>query len=461
MSCFCSPKRHYYLLWLLIACTIILLSGCASYEKKPLPGSVDLKPNISELQKLATSPPAAVKGKLSLTEVATYAVLNNPDLRARRMQLGIAHAEVFAVGLLPDPQLSTSLDQPTGSIPGTVTAFAIGLDYDLMPLVNRGARVESARHAEHRVSLELLWQEWILSQQARTLAVNLAGERKQIALLHEMKDLYQQRYQSSLAALNRGDVTLDVAGTDLTALLDTLSQINQLEQICNDTRHELNLLMGLAPDAHFEIDLPPLQNPPDAEVLKRGLETLTQRRPDLMALQAGYLSQEANVHAAVLSQFPALSIGINHARDTSDVYSAGVTVSVGLPLFSGNRGEVAIEKAVREQLRAEYQARLDQAAVDVDRLIQLQLIISAQQKQLEENLPTLKKLVDRGQVAYQNGDIDALVFLNMESTWLNKRLEQINLEEVRRNNLIALQTLLVIPEKDRSGAPEVPEGEKR
>ncbi len=260
--------------------------------------------------------------------------------------------------------------------------------------------------------------------------------------------------------MTRGDLTLAVAGTDLTALLDTLSQINQLEQSSNTTRHELNLLMGLASDAPLEIRLPPHTVLPETQTLRQDLQTLPQRRPDLLALQAGYASQEAKVRAAVLSQFPSFSIGITRARDTSSVYTTGFNIGLDLPLFSGSRGAIAIEQATREKLRQEYQARLDQTAVDVDRLVSLQAIVAAQQKQLDAYLPTLEALVDRGREAYRNGDIDALTFLNMENTWINKRLEQINLDQTQRSNLIALQTLLALPGVGSSGSDALSQGDK-
>jgi cobalt-zinc-cadmium efflux system outer membrane protein len=458
MQCISVPKSRRHLPMLSTAVIILLLGGCASYQPKPLPQSINLSQNVDQLRKLTTVSPIVPEGGLSLTEVAIFAVRNNPDLKAQRMQLGITRAQLFSVGLLPDPQLSANLDHPTGSVPGTVNAFGIGLGYDIIPLINRGAQVDSAQQAEQQVRLDLLWQEWQVSQQARTLAVRLAGERQQIALLQEMRDLYQERYQRSGEAVARGDLTLGVAGTDLAALLDTLSQINQLEQTSNDTRHALNLLMGLVPDAPLEIRLPPMPRLPDGRALSRELQTLPQRRPDLLALQAGYHSQEARVRAAILSQFPSFSIGITRARDTGSLYTTGFNIGLNMPLFSGNRGAIAIERATREHLREEYQARLDQAAVDVDKLIRLQSIVAAQQMQLSKYVPTLKEMVDRGREAYQHGDIDALTFLNMENTWVSKRLEQISLDQTQRNNLIALQTLLAMPGDGTPRTDDVPEG---
>lgn len=436
---------------LLTAFLLIMLGGCATYRPQPLPLGPNLAPDVGKLHKPAVKAPATPEGGLSLTEVAVLAVRNNPELQAKRRELGIKRAEVFSAGLLPDPQLSASLDHPTGSLPDTFNGYGLGLDYDIIPLISRGARLESARKAAQQINLELLWQEWQVSQRARILAVSLVGENRQIALLQGMRQLYQKRYRQSRKAVAQGDLTLGVAGTDLTALLDTLSQVDQLEQSRNDTRHQLHLLLGLAPDAPLKIRFTSLPAPPDPGTLRRELATLPRRRPDLLALQAGYHSQEAKVRAAILAQFPSISIGINRARDTSKVYTVGFGIGLDLPLFSGNRGAIAVERATRAQLHAAYQARLDQAAMDVDRLLRLQELVAVRQKQLAKYMPTLKDLVDRGRKAYLRGEIDALTFLNMESTWVGKRLEQIGLEQTQRKNLIALQTLLAIP---AAGAPK-------
>lgn len=436
--------------WLALAALLSLfLSGCATYQPKPLSHGVNLAASVGQLASpgaLGKGPPATA---LSLSQVARLAVANDPDLKAKRKRLGVAIERLYAEGLLPDPQFSASLDLPTGGGTDTENAFGLGLGYDIVSLINRGARVNSATQAVVQSRLELLWQEWQVSQRARVLAVALASQHQQMALLVQMRNLYRQRYQRSQQALAKGNVTLGVAGTDLTALLDSLSQISQLEQTQNDTRHALNLLLGLDPEVHVAIYLPAPPVLPDPQTLRLELKALPRRRPDLLALQAGYRSQEAKVRAAILSQFPSISIGISRARDTSGVYTSGFNIGLNLPFFSANKGAIAIQRATREQLRAQYQARLDQAAVDVDKLIRLQAIVADQQRQLDKYLPSLKKMVVRGRKAYDRGDIDALTFINMESTWISKRLEKIRLDRTQRDNLIALQTLLATPDDSK------------
>jgi outer membrane protein TolC len=175
--------------------------------------------------------------------------------------------------------------------------------------------------------------------------------------------------------------------------------------------------------------------------------------PDLNAKRQQLGAVRAQLHSTGLlpdPRFPSFSIGITRARDTSSVHTTGFDVGFNRPIFSGNRGAIGIERATREQLRGEYQARLDQAAVDVDGLIRLQTLVAAQQMQLDRYLTALEQMADRGREAYRHGDIDALTFLNMESTWINKRREQISLDQPQRENLIALQTLPAIP---ADGAP--------
>jgi len=435
--------------------TLVLLGGCASYQARHLPEQAALETSLNTLSVKANQLMSSQHDSytvnpadgLDLTEVAILAVLGNPGLKAKRAQLHVAGAQAFAAGLLPDPQLGANLDHPSGNTTGLVNAWGLGLGYDIIPLITRQARIAAEQGRQIEVRLDLLWQEWQVIQHARSLVVRFQLEQQRLALLLNMRDLYQDRYQHSATGLNEGNVTLDINGTDLTALVDSFSQISQLQQVHNQTRHDLNLLLGLQPDEQIKLAKLP-DEPPHGEraVMQARLEILPQIRPDLQALQAGYKSQEARVRAAILAQFPSFSIGISRARDTGSLYTSGFNIGLNLPLFSGNRGAIAIERATREQLALEYQARLAQTASDVNRLLDLQAIIEKQRNDLQTYLPRLQSLVERARHAYRQGDIDALTFLNMESTWVNKRLEQLSLQQTQWQNRIALQTLLALPE---------------
>lgn len=438
----------------------LLFTGCASYQPRPLP---DASPLSADLDTLLTArvPPSDVsdgahevtlEDGLDLVEVSMIAVAANPDLRARRAQLQVGAAQVYAAGLLPDPSLAAGFDRPTGNA-APDTGWMAGMSWEVSSLILRSAHRDAASADNDKIRLDLLWQEWQVIQQARTLAVRMLLEERRLQLLAKMRRLYADRYRQSSRALHAGDVTVDITGTDLTALVDTLSQIHQLEQTHNDTRHAFNLLLGLEPDTEVPLAPLPAVTPVDRDEADARLARLPEVRPDLLALKAGYRSQEAKVRGTILAQFPSLGIGINRASDTSNVDTLGLSISLTLPLLNGNRGNIAIERATRDQLYEEYRSRLAQADVEVDRLLDLQSILQSQQKQLADYVPRLRSLVDNAGRAYRRGDIDALTFLNMESTWVNKRLEQITLLQASWENLIALDALLALPPVAVSATP--------
>ena len=75
-------------------------------------------------------------------------------------------------------------------------------------------------------------------------------------------------------------------------------------------------------------------------------------------------------------------------------------------------------------------------------MLNLQDILLQQQNNLEIYLPKLTSLVEKARIAYSRGDIESLNFLNLESTWTNKRLEQLSIRQSIWENTIALQGML-------------------
>ncbi|MFX8453537.1 hypothetical protein ABTL48_21310, partial [Acinetobacter baumannii] len=68
--------------------------------------------------------------------VAALAVVNNPDLIALRSRAGVAEAQAFAAGLLPDPTFSFGADKVLSG-PDTFLNIAGALGLDLNALRKR------------------------------------------------------------------------------------------------------------------------------------------------------------------------------------------------------------------------------------------------------------------------------------------------------------------------------------
>ena len=183
---------------------------------------------------------------------------------------------------------------------------------------------------------------------------------------------------------------------------------------------------------------PPLD---DAKV-RAILPDLPARRPDLLALKAGYESQDQTYRAAILQQFPDITIGLNRQRDTSRIYSTGTLVSFSIPMFDRNRGNIAVALATRQRLYDDFEARLNTAYRNIDVILQNEPRL---QRQLEESnaaLVRLKAAAGDADRAFQRGNLDELGYVNLRSGVLAKETEIIKLEETILEQDIALQTMV-------------------
>lgn len=446
----------------------VLLGGCALYHARPLPEEPDLQ---SRLPSRVATPEHAIPGveapevestaqPLGLPEVAALAVVQNPQLRAIRAQAGISKAEVFSAGLLPDPVVGFSGARTVTSGMGLTNPWMIDVSQDLSALLTRHVRLESKRAALKQTKLHILWEEWQTAQAARLLAVEVATDRQRLSLLQRVRDLYQRRYQRSSQAYQHGNLTLETTGADLTALLSSNTRVNDLQRKLDRARHQLDALLGLEPEV--PVPLASLQSPdavPQAEI-DAALKDLPKHRPDLLALRAGYASQEDTVYQAILEQFPAITIGAEHSRDNSAIFEWGLSINISLPLFNRNQGAIAIERATRAELAASYQARLDAAQSEVAILSSQQRMLGRQAESLRKNLPELEKMADLAEKAYRAGNINALSYLNLQNTLLDKRLELLDLVQSQWDTRIGLDTLLARTSATGSGggtpAPAAP-----
>ncbi len=433
-----------------------LLAGCVTYQPLHLPQRPDLASRLPDAAPAVPGPwapqaahPFDPSDGLDWIEIAQLAVANNPTLKAQRRRRGEAQAQVLAAGLLPDPQWSIRLEHPTDGGPGRGNGLALGLGYDLRPLLTRSARIAASTAHRQQIDLQLLWQEWQVVQRAHRLVVQLAADGRRLALLQAARDRAEQRYRRVRRLLKKGGATLGEAAAIARLRFETDSRLQRARRRHHRREHELHALLGLAPDVPLPLaalpDPPAGSLPPD----DRWWRDLPRRRPDLLALQAGYRSQEQRVRQAVLLRFPALHIGLDRSRDNDGLHAVGLGVTLDLPLFSGARGRLASERATRARLRAEYQARLDQTRSDVARLLDRQRLLRRQRADLLLHLPGLESLVTEARRAYRHGDLAARDLLDLERTWLDQRLQRIDLDQALWEVQIALDTLLARP----SGGP--------
>lgn len=158
-----------------------------------------------------------------------------------------------------------------------------------------------------------------------------------------------RRYEQGKFARARHARACDLV--ELTALrhnLATDASQREVKQV------ELNATLGLWPAEVLSLAGLPRFDPNAVQDAAGAVDRLGKIRPDLMALRAGYASQEQALRLAVLSQFPSVGITLSRARDTSNIHTLGFGIDFSLPIFNGSRGRIAMAGATRAELYDTY-----------------------------------------------------------------------------------------------------------
>jgi outer membrane protein TolC len=437
-----------------------LLAGCATYSELPLPERPSLAADVASLRHEG----AVIAPRLSVEAISLLALENSPDLVAVRAQAGVSRAQLLQAGLPPNPSVTGAFLPLLAGIPPTLSsthAFNAGLSYDIRSLITLHNRRMAAHEAADQVNAQILWQEWQTVGQARLFAVDLIEVARTLALFRQTRQLLADRNAHSQAALANGNTTLSVAAPDLAALQSAITQTDSLERLQLSRRHQLAALLGLEPDAPFELVRVPELPQLDRQRVLALLPTIADRRPDLVALRLGYLSEDARLRGAILNQFPNLSIGVVGGSDNSNIRNIGPQITLDLPVFDHNQGGIAFERATRRQLHDEYLARLDASVGQIRALLTENDLLEQQLDRVKRDRADVDDSARRAQAAFAAGNIDERSAVDLISARLTKEAEIVSLEQSLLESHVAIATLVGAGMRPVSLPPEIARGAAR
>jgi len=445
---------------------LVTVSGCATYRPMPITEKAVRarlqSPDMEQVRALAREikhpilHPIELKADegLSPDGAAVLAVLLNPSLRAVRDQRALSDAQILDAGLLPNPQLTYSLDMPTGGdTTGKVNAFGLGLDWNLESLIIRGSKVREAKARGEAVDLDIAWKEWQVAQGAKAAVYQLSSLRSQIALLEQVR----QQMAKNLAYVRKAVSDGFMTASDMNSVQAVNSSVNErllsLEKQAEQQRLNLLRLMGLSADSQVYLNKN-LSLPSKILLPKTSLvEGLEQRRLDLLALRRGYDSQEAAVRAAVLEQFPKITIGPTFSRDTDNMQTIGFGLNIELPIFNRGRGKIALERATRKKLYDEYIARVFETRSDIEQVKSGIRFLNEQIAAAQTTEADLRRLVESYRAALTDGRANAWTYYRTWSDLIDAQIKVVDLKGQLAQAVVALELatgFFEIPRPDQS-----------
>ena len=419
----------------------LALGACATYHPLPLEPTPAIAPNLAALNATVDGKRMNLTQPLTIAQVAYLALENNLDLKAQRTAHNVSEAQLIQAGILPNPSLAANYGVLLGG-PAAFDSWGAGITQDIKSLITISAKRKGAKYDLQSVDADLVWTEWELVSKVSLLVVDIVEGEKRAKLIQQAIGVLGPLNARASEALQRGNLDLAGIAPVTSALNGFQKDAADLEREQESRRHDLNALLGLSPDVRLDLDAAIQLQPIDAAVVQKLLPELIHKRPDLVALQLGYQSEDEKVRAAILGQFPALVFGGSYQVDTSHVRSAGPSITMDLPIFDRNQGQIAIEEATRQKLHDEYSSRLAAAVTEIDASVAEDATLERQLARLRAELPGTTRIEQQAENAYRAGNMDGRSYIDFFTTQISKQEDLVALEQLLLESRIKIAALL-------------------
>lgn len=371
-----------------------------------------------------------------LDQIAGRVRTCHPMLKAARLAVEEARGRQLGSGRLANPVLESSFQNESRVSPRTML-FAIDQSFP----VTRRLSLEKQLTAQlvAAAELEVRDAERRLIAEARTLAVQVLAldqqrdlRQKQRELAQKLADFAKDRAaKGELSPLDAGQARVDAQRLVLEAL--------KLETQRTSLLGALKPMLGLAPNEALALHggLPALMMP--------GI-TPWQRRADFQLAQTKVSAAQTDAALAKSKRMQDLSAGFFASRENQgqsdgrreDTGFVGFRISIPLPFWNRNQGEIAEKNAAAERQRLEAEALGKQIAGEADTARrEMQANADLARETRDTLLPLVIEQTQKLEKAYESGQTDLLAVLRARDQRL--QLEAAALDAARDFHLARIR----------------------
>jgi len=314
---------------------------------------------------------------LTIAEAVREALAANPAVAAGRAQMDASGTEVTTARLRPNPELNVETVNVTRSLAySEETEYAGGISYQVEAPGKRRSRIEVAKRSRASAQWQFADEIRELTLAVQTAAVDLLLADANLELTRSSLDALRRIVDISEARHRVGDLDgLEMRRSRL-ELRRFINEARQLELDQQLLRAQLQQLLGRDPEQpplSLRDDFRRSDTLPDYTSLRA---RVLLERPDLSAAQEELARAEADVRNQEVQRRPDVTVGTEMRRFREAGNYVGVMLSVPLPVFDRNQGEIARARAERQaaaanlraaQLTVEYELRNAYEALRVAR----------------------------------------------------------------------------------------------
>jgi cobalt-zinc-cadmium efflux system outer membrane protein len=368
------------------------------------------------------TPPAQVK--ISLDQAIRLALQHNHALLAARTGIQQNLAQEITANLRPNPTLQADINyRPVTQSQGILNYLhdSSDRDYGVGYLFERGQkrqhRLAAAKDATSVTRSQVNDSERTLSFQVAQLFVNVQLADSTVALTSDNLKSFRNTVDVSEAQFKSGALSENDYLKIKLQLIQFESDLEQAQlarvQALSDLRQQLGYEVVPA-DFTVEDDF---EYKPVAVTLEELQAKALQSRPDLRAAQLSVIAAESQHELAKANGKQDVSVSGNYGR-AGDVSTVSVSVSIPLPVFDRNQGNIAQTRYAVTQAQQQRDSVNGQVLTDVrDAWEGLQTNERVVKIYLNGNLDTSKRSRDIAEYAYHRGATTLLDFLDTERSY--------------------------------------------
>lgn len=380
--------------------------------------------------------------KLTVGEVESLFLSNNLQLIATRFDVDIAGAAIAQAKLWDNPNLSVSdvnlwstrsqRDGESEVIPPLFGSFAKNTEFsiELSQLIQTANKRGKLVNRE-KVSKEIALQEFEevlrgLKVELRKSVYEIQYSQTYLAILTNQRGSLSRLIESHKKQVSQGNIAKNELLRLQSSFLELENEINEVLSDLNEQQKTLKVLLNVDPFTNLEIEEDGIpQKSPDSILLARLMELAEESRPDMKLYKLQTQYHEKSLAYEKSLRVPDLTISANYDR-YGGVWKdfIGFGVSVDLPFFNRNQGNIRAARISRDQ--SLYLARQQQNVIqhEVAASYNNYVYTYAFYKKINDDslLPELDNMLDTYTKNLQNRNINMLEYIDfMDAYRANKQ----------------------------------------
>ncbi len=373
----------------------------------------------------AQSPPP---DQVTVDQAVQEAVDNNLGLLAERYNLAIADAQIITARLRPNPVLTLGASFPdqqifrSGTSPYDESAH---LDFVFERGGKREYRMAVAENARAVKQLELLNTIRTLILDVQNACVEVLLAKANLSLARENLQAFNAIVDVNTSRVRAGDLApVELERTRL-ASLQFQDAVQQSESQLVTATNQLQTLLGRATRSpafavvgELRRDQQPLVR---ADIQQQALEL----RPDLLALRREQARSAADLRLQIAQGKVDYTIGAEFHRQQGNMKEGnlyGLTLSVPIPVFNRNQGEIERAQHEQAQIRAKIAALENDIRTEVQNAYAQYTAARDVLQRIETNMLDRSREVRQTiEYSYRRGQASFLEFLDAQRAFNDTR----------------------------------------